>query len=103
MFPEFRIPRPTVIGEGLLLAFCSDSRGSWDGHDFLSAILRVESCLEFDQCLGVGARGGMMWLAAGVLSALSSFSLFLFSGPVFLRQIFSRVGQGGVGRFPHCS
>jgi len=84
------------------VAFCSESRGSRDGHDFFSAISRVESCLEFVPCPGVGARGEMMRLAAGVLSVLSSFSLFLFTGPVFLRRIFSHVGQGGVGRFPHC-
>jgi len=66
VFPEFRSHQPTVIGEGLLLAFCSDSRGSRDGHDFFSAILRVESCLELGPCLGVGARGEVMRLAAGV-------------------------------------
>ena len=37
------------------------------------------------------------------LPILSSFSLPLFPGPVFLRRVYSHVGQGGVGRFPHCS
>jgi len=103
VFPAFRNPRPKFIGEGLLLAFRSGSRGSRDGHDFFFAILRAESCLVFDPCLGFGACGGVMRLAAGVLSVLSSFSLFLFSGPVFLRRIFSHVGQAGVGRFPYSS
>jgi len=103
VFPVFRNPRPNFIGEGLLLAFRSGSRGSRDGHDFFSAILRTECCLVFDPCLGVGAWGGVMELAAGVLSVLSSFSLFLFPGPVFLRRISSHVRQGGVGRFTHCS
>ena len=101
-FPVFRNPRPNFMGEGLLLAFRSGSRGSRDGHNFFSVILRTESCLVFDLCLGIGAWGGVMRLAAGALSVLSSFSLFLFSGPVFLRQFFSHVGQGGVGRFPYC-
>jgi len=48
VFPVFRNPRPNFIGEGLLLAFCSGSGGSWDGHGFLSAVLRTESCLVFD-------------------------------------------------------
>jgi len=103
VFLVFRNPRPNFIGEELLLTFRSGSRGSRDGHDFFSAILRTESCLVFDPCLGVGAWGGVMRLVPGVLFFLSSFSLFLFSGPVFLRRIFSHVGQGGIGQFPHCS
>jgi len=37
------------------------------------------------------------------LPILSSLSLPLLSGLVFLRRVFSHVGQGGVGRSPHCS
>ena len=96
VFPVFRNPRPNFIGEGLLLALRSGPWGSRDGHNFFSAILRAESCLVFDPCLGVGAWGGVIRLAAGVLSVLSSFCLFLYSGPVFLRRIFSHVVQGGV-------
>ena len=92
VFQVLRSPRPDFIREGLLLAFRSGSRGSQDGYDFFSTLLRTESCLVFVPCLGVGAWGGVMRLAAVVLSVLSSFSLFLFPGPVFLRRIFSHVG-----------
>ena len=63
--PVFRNPRPDFVGEGLLSAFRSGSRGSRDGCGF-SAFLRTESCLVFAPCLGVGAWWGVMKLTAGV-------------------------------------
>ena len=57
-----------------LFRFCSDSWGFRDGHDLLSANLGVWSCVEFDPYLEVRPRGGMMRLASGVLSVISSFS-----------------------------
>jgi len=130
VFPVFRNLRLDFVGKGLLSAFRSGSRGSRDGCRF-STFLRTESCLMrltagvrflrsgvgsgracdvefcFISCSGlffsVSSPSSFLSSYFVRLSVLSSLSLSLFPGPVFPRRVFSHVGQGGVGRSPHCS
>jgi len=71
VFPVFRSPHSDFVGEGLLLAFCLGSRGSWDGCGFFSANLRTESCLVESylvpvSCLRIEAWKGVVRPTAGI-------------------------------------
>ena len=63
VFPVFRSPWQDFVGEGLLLAFRSGSRGR---PILLSTFLGAEPCLVPVSCRRAGAWKGVVRLAAGI-------------------------------------
>ena len=109
-----------LAAESCLVPVSCRRAGAWRGVVRLAAgILILEPGVGSRKTCGVGlclvsfVWCGRVFCIFSPLSLLSSYlvrlltlsvlSVSLSSGAVFLRRVFSHVGQGGVGRPPNCS